>query len=133
VRRRDLDTIDPIKSPARVYWWRLGPVTTIGTDLEPIDGLPKWITPFNQHLGAPEVRTWLQTQQGLMRDRVQFLVDRVITDPPAWAEPFGAVPEDPKRAAQWREGIGRIVAYREAFGVPTVRLSCPRSRGVRTP
>ncbi|WP_134196047.1 MobF family relaxase [Curtobacterium sp. PhB25] len=118
VRPRDLDTIDPIESPARVYWWRLGPATTIGTDLEPVDGLPKWVTPFNDRIGDPEVRTWLHGQQELMRDRITSLVDQVVAEPPAWAEPFGRVPADPAQAEQWRENMGRIVAYREAFEVP---------------
>jgi conjugative relaxase-like TrwC/TraI family protein len=118
VRPRDLDTISPIESPARVYWWRLGPATTIGTDLAPVDGLPKWVTPFNDQIGAPEVRTWLHGQQELMRDRITYLVDQVVTDPPAWAEPFGRIPADPAQAEQWRENMGRIVAYREAFEVP---------------
>jgi conjugative relaxase-like TrwC/TraI family protein len=119
VRPRDLDTIDPIESPARVYWWRLGPATTIGTDLEPVDGLPKWVTPFNDRIGDPEVRTWLHGQQELMRDRITSLVDQVVAEPPAWAEPFGRIPTDPAQAEQWRENMGRIVAYREAFEVPT--------------
>lgn len=118
IRPRDLDTLSPIQSPARVYWWRLGPVTTIGTDLQPVAGLPQWVTPFNEHLGAPEVRTWLHNQQDLIRDRITALVDRVIDTPPAWAAPFGSVPKDPAQAQQWRENMGRIVAYREAFGVP---------------
>lgn len=118
VRPRDLDTIDPIESPARVYWWRLGPATTIGTDLKPVDGLPKWVTPFNEQLGNPEVRTWLHGQQELMRDRITSLVDQVVAEPPAWAEPFGRIPTDPAQAEQWRENMGRIVAYREAFEVP---------------
>ncbi|MDF2915845.1 MAG: hypothetical protein K0S70_62, partial [Microbacterium sp.] len=118
VRPRDLDTIDPIESPARVYWWRLGPATTIGTDLEPVDGLPKWVTPFNDRIGDPEVRTWLNGQQELMRDRITSLVDQVVAEPPAWAEPFGQIPTDPAQAERWRENMGRIVAYREAFEVP---------------
>lgn len=118
VRPRDLDEISPIQSPARVYWWRLGPVSTIGTDLEPAQGLPRWITPFNAEVGAPEVRAWLHGQQNLMRDRITYLVDQVAADAPAWAAPFGPVPTDPSQVQQWRESMGRIVAYREAFGVP---------------
>ncbi|WP_159736653.1 hypothetical protein, partial [Arthrobacter sp. 9V] len=118
VRPRDLDEISPIQSPARVYWYRLGPVTAIGTDLEPVPGLPKWVTPFNDRIGEPEVRTWLHGQQELMRDRITSLVDQVVAEPPAWAEPFGQIPADPAQAERWRENMGRIVAYREAFEVP---------------
>jgi conjugative relaxase-like TrwC/TraI family protein len=118
VRPRDLDEISPIQSPARVYWYRLGPVTAIGTDLEPVPGLPKWVTPFNDRIGEPEVRTWLHGQQELMRDRITSLVDQVVAEPPAWAEPFGQIPTDPAQAERWRENMGRIVAYREAFEVP---------------
>jgi conjugative relaxase-like TrwC/TraI family protein len=118
VRPLDIDDVSPIASPARVYWWRLGPATTVGTDLEPVAGLPRWVTPFNDALGAPEVRTWLHGQQEAMKDRITFLVDQVVTDPPAWAEPFGRIPTDPAQAEQWRENMGRVVAYREAFEVP---------------
>ncbi|MCS5465673.1 hypothetical protein NY542_00455, partial [Curtobacterium flaccumfaciens pv. betae] len=33
-------------------------------------------------------------------------------------EPFGQIPTDPAQAERWRENMGRIVAYREAFEVP---------------
>lgn len=48
-----------------------------------------------------------------MDQRVEALQERMVNDPPRWADPLGPLPEDPANRLEWTERSGIVAAYQE--------------------
>jgi conjugative relaxase-like TrwC/TraI family protein len=114
VEEKDLAEDSTVNSLAKVYHYRLGrdlPVTSTSK-------LPPWVTPLPEgDRKDSEVGLWLVDQAELVRGRIDYLVDQIETQPPAWATQLKPQPTDDAAQAQYRADLEAVVAYRDERGV----------------
>jgi len=116
VHQRDLDGV---YDAAAVIDSRLQ-LATVGAGPAPIRERPSFVeaTPATVvGVEADSVLTYARQVAAHMDARVEALADRALQDPPPWAAPLGAVPEDPVDRLEWADRAGTVAAYRELAGI----------------
>ncbi|MWV75897.1 MobF family relaxase [Rathayibacter rathayi] len=104
-----MDNHDEIRSLAKILHFRVGSPRT--TD---VHDLPEWISAAPTESGPnEEVRLWSNRQADLIADRIHYLVDRTILEPPEWTAQLSL--EDLTDAQ--RRDLGSVLAYRDLHQV----------------
>lgn len=117
---REIDGVQPIHDPAKVFHYRLGdllPATTTDPGT-PETLVPAWVTPVPTGKQATTpVGLWTIDQNTLISDRITALVDETAQTMPEWATPLGTQPDSGPERNQWRRDLALIVAYRDLHQV----------------
>jgi conjugative relaxase-like TrwC/TraI family protein len=81
--------------------------------------LPPWLTVVNSAGQAidEDMPSYLREQEHGIGNRIERLVERAITEQPAWLRVLGSDPEEPDAAVLWRRNVAIVAAYREQFAV----------------
>jgi hypothetical protein len=87
-------------------------------DADGAEILPAWLTVpprVLEHEGEADepLRASLDSLTAHMRDRIQELTDRAISERSGWIEDNRTTPRTPQQEAEWRSHVATVAAYRE--------------------